>query len=159
MSDRPTDKFKKEVIERDHYSCQNCNRKGGSRGEARLDVHHIVPLNAGGSNQRSNLVTLCESCHSAVHNETEAPEPVKHHPAKDDGTVSVEGYEMDGYKLVQNIAQYSTAPSNRSVSRHLIVTALTDQYGLSYEEAELAIQNAYMKGKCYEPEKGRVASI
>ncbi|WP_204365619.1 HNH endonuclease [Natronococcus jeotgali] len=32
--------------------------------EQRLEVHHIVPLSAGGSNERSNLITLCKNCHT-----------------------------------------------------------------------------------------------
>ncbi|WP_083866574.1 HNH endonuclease [Natronococcus occultus] len=32
--------------------------------EQRLEVHHIVPLSVGGSNELSNLVTLCKECHT-----------------------------------------------------------------------------------------------
>jgi len=38
--------------------CYNC---GAS--ECKLDVHHIVPISAGGTNESWNLMTLCESCH------------------------------------------------------------------------------------------------
>jgi len=45
--------------------CYNC---GESQGK--LDVHHIVPLSAGGTNESWNLMTLCESCHRAVESYT-----------------------------------------------------------------------------------------
>jgi predicted transcriptional regulator len=41
--------------------CSNC----GSNEE--LQYHHIIPLNAGGKNIRSNIVCLCGSCHDLVH--------------------------------------------------------------------------------------------
>lgn len=31
------------------------------------EVHHIVPLNDGGTHARSNLVSLCRSCHMKAH--------------------------------------------------------------------------------------------
>lgn len=30
------------------------------------DVHHRVPLDAGGTNHRDNLVGLCHQCHAAI---------------------------------------------------------------------------------------------
>lgn len=31
------------------------------------EIHHIVPLVAGGSNDDSNLMSLCRSCHAKIH--------------------------------------------------------------------------------------------
>jgi len=39
-------------------ACANCGT-----GDAQLDLHHIIPLLAGGTNEAWNLVTLCSSCH------------------------------------------------------------------------------------------------
>jgi predicted HNH restriction endonuclease len=50
------------IRKRDNNQCQSCGN-----GERQLHVHHIVPLGAGGSNARSNLLTLCEECHGKVH--------------------------------------------------------------------------------------------
>lgn len=41
--------------------CYSCGASG-----CKLDVHHIVPLSAGGTNGDWNLMTLCESCHRTV---------------------------------------------------------------------------------------------
>lgn len=47
------------VYERDKYQCQSC---GKSDRETQLNVDHIIPLAKGGSNDISNLQTLCEQC-------------------------------------------------------------------------------------------------
>lgn len=42
-------------------SCCSCGES-----KSRLDVHHIVPLSAGGTNEPWNLITLCASCHRSA---------------------------------------------------------------------------------------------
>ena len=46
------------VLDRDKHQCQSC----GSRD--RLEIDHIKSLAAGGSNDISNLQTLCRSCNA-----------------------------------------------------------------------------------------------
>lgn len=70
---RPPRSDIKDVYSRDGYQCQNCHQKGGKKGPAKLNAHHIVPLKDGGSNNASNLKTLCKNCHDAIHTEKEAP--------------------------------------------------------------------------------------
>ena len=50
------------VLWRDNYTCQQCKKKNTS-----LNVHHIVYRSNGGSDDESNLVTLCEDCHHKLH--------------------------------------------------------------------------------------------
>jgi RecQ family ATP-dependent DNA helicase len=52
------------VLERDNWSCQDCGLHC-ERGEA--DVHHLIPRSSGGSDDPSNLITLCDGCHAARH--------------------------------------------------------------------------------------------
>jgi len=61
------DVLRKAVYRRDDYKCQGCNAQGGNHGDAELHAHHIVPLSMGGSNMKSNLITLCSDCHGRVH--------------------------------------------------------------------------------------------
>ncbi|WP_435186918.1 HNH endonuclease [Halobellus sp. EA9] len=65
------DERRRRVYERDDYECQRCGRLGGSRGgpedDAELHAHHIVPKNEGGTDDISNLETLCHSCHNQIH--------------------------------------------------------------------------------------------
>jgi len=64
---------RKHVYERDDYKCQNCGRVGGEAGESNLHAHHIVPKKKGGTHKMSNLVSVCEQCHNAIHNDRTAP--------------------------------------------------------------------------------------
>ena len=50
---------KKYVFERDNYHCQSC---GKSSTQTELNIDHIIPLARGGSNDISNLQTLCHNC-------------------------------------------------------------------------------------------------
>lgn len=52
------------VLTRDGYTCQQC--KGKSR-ERRLQVHHIIFRSQQGSDEQTNLLTLCKTCHDALH--------------------------------------------------------------------------------------------
>lgn len=58
---------RREVLERDDYTCRHCERHEDMRGVS-LEVHHIVPRSRGGTHQKANLVTLCAHCHKQVHN-------------------------------------------------------------------------------------------
>jgi hypothetical protein len=52
------------VLHRDNYICQS-GRK--CKHSAKLHVHHVVFRSHGGSDDPSNLTTLCESCHDDLH--------------------------------------------------------------------------------------------
>jgi len=56
---------KVKAKENDDNTCQMC---GAS--ECKLDSHHIIPIMAGGTNGFWNLITLCESCHTTVEQNT-----------------------------------------------------------------------------------------
>ena len=49
---------------RKRYRADQCKMCGTSNGD--LDLHHIVPLLAGGTNEPWNLMTLCRNCHTSV---------------------------------------------------------------------------------------------
>jgi len=49
------------ALKRDDYRCCNCHKR------KKLDIHHIVPVTAGGRNTLSNLVSLCRECHASIH--------------------------------------------------------------------------------------------
>ncbi len=50
---------RKYVFERDSYQCKGC---GKTQLETELNIDHIIPLATGGSNDISNLQTLCRTC-------------------------------------------------------------------------------------------------
>lgn len=51
------------VLTRDRHRCV----KDGCGSTRCLEVHHVVPREAGGSNRAENLVTLCARCHRFAH--------------------------------------------------------------------------------------------
>ena len=58
--------FKKEVMDRDSNMCQSCGTK------EKLSVHHIDNTNyrkGNANNDLDNLMVLCTSCHSFLHNQ------------------------------------------------------------------------------------------
>ena len=51
-------------LSRDNYTCQQC---GGKSKDVHLHVHHLVFRSQGGSDEESNLLTLCQTCHEGLH--------------------------------------------------------------------------------------------
>jgi ATP-dependent DNA helicase RecQ len=56
--------IREAVLRRDNYKCVEC---GTPCHSAEADVHHLLPRSAGGTDEPSNLVTLCDGCHAAHH--------------------------------------------------------------------------------------------
>ena len=52
------------VLTRDGYTCQQCM---GKSKDQRLEVHHIIFRSQQGSDEETNLVTLCKTCHDGLH--------------------------------------------------------------------------------------------
>lgn len=53
------------VLNRDNYTCKHCN---GKRKYSKLATHHIIFSSNGDSDDKSNLITLCHTCHTNLHN-------------------------------------------------------------------------------------------
>jgi 5-methylcytosine-specific restriction endonuclease McrA len=58
------DRLRLEILERDHWLCQNC----GSRQN--LQVHHQEIRSHCGSDSEENLITLCDRCHRHAHRQS-----------------------------------------------------------------------------------------
>jgi hypothetical protein len=58
--------MRRKVLHRDQKRCQ----VPGCLSHNNLDVHHILQLMHGGTNELSNLITLCEAHHLALHDGT-----------------------------------------------------------------------------------------
>ncbi|EFH89494.1 RNA-guided endonuclease IscB [Ktedonobacter racemifer] len=52
------------VLTRDDYTCQQCT---GASKDQQLEVHHLVFRSQNGSDEETNLVTLCKTCHDSLH--------------------------------------------------------------------------------------------
>jgi ATP-dependent DNA helicase RecQ len=55
--------IREAVLRRDDYKCRECGKPCRSAEV----VHHLLPRSAGGPDEPSNLVTLCDGCHTAHH--------------------------------------------------------------------------------------------
>ena len=55
---------KSYVLDRDNYTCQYCK---GKTKDSKLEVHHIIFRSNNGSNEASNLICLCKTCHDKLH--------------------------------------------------------------------------------------------
>ena len=55
---------KSYVLDRDNYICQYCK---GKTKDSKLEVHHIIFRRNGGSDEESNLICLCKTCHYKLH--------------------------------------------------------------------------------------------
>ena len=49
---------------KNHPVCELCERKNILTPAE--EVHHVIPLSKGGSNDEENLMALCKSCHSRI---------------------------------------------------------------------------------------------
>ena len=54
------------VRESNNWVCSKCNKNFVLQKHL-LHSHHIIPLSKGGINSRSNLTSLCVSCHKEEH--------------------------------------------------------------------------------------------
>ena len=55
-------KLRKQILRRDSYLCQECQKKGVVKAGNVVD--HIKPKAQGGSDDPANLQTLCTQCHN-----------------------------------------------------------------------------------------------
>lgn len=96
---------------RDTFKCQYCGV-----GNTRLEAHHIIPKSKQGKDSINNLITLCSSCHSKVH----------------DGTISLNVTGMSGIKDI--VAQRSMQGKNYMYSVLDNIAPVSLIYG--YETSE-----------------------
>ena len=55
-----SEKVRYQVFSRDAFRCKACGR--GADDGVKLTVDHVTPVDWGGTNDMSNLLTLCEEC-------------------------------------------------------------------------------------------------
>jgi len=48
-----------KILSRDRYTCQAC---GARAPDVELEVDHRIPVSKGGTDEESNLTTLCKEC-------------------------------------------------------------------------------------------------
>lgn len=61
--------LRRKILERDNNKCKEC---GVACESSEADVHHLMPRSLGGTDDPTNLITLCDGCHSAHHPQLQA---------------------------------------------------------------------------------------
>jgi len=64
-------KMRRQILERDGFKCVDCGRSPRSDESCILHVDHRVPASIGGSNDPSNLQTLCDWCNLGKFTDTD----------------------------------------------------------------------------------------
>jgi hypothetical protein len=64
-------KLRHECFKRDGYKCVEC---GATKDQKMLHADHIIPVSQGGTDELSNLQTLCADCNLAKYNRAWSPE-------------------------------------------------------------------------------------
>lgn len=59
--------IRKYILDRDSYCCGKC--KSSYSDDKMMQVHHIVPVSDGGTDEFTNLITVCRNCHKKIHND------------------------------------------------------------------------------------------
>lgn len=53
------------IYVRDGFSCAYCGRDLRQAPPAEINLDHLLPRSAGGTNEATNLITSCKSCNSS----------------------------------------------------------------------------------------------
>ena len=65
-------KIRHEIFLRDCFTCQQCGASPSKNQSVVIEVDHIMPVSKGGTNDKSNLQTLCDVCNSGKGNSVQA---------------------------------------------------------------------------------------
>jgi 5-methylcytosine-specific restriction endonuclease McrA len=61
-------KIRHEIFLRDCFTCQQCGASPRKNQSVAIEVDHIMPVSKGGTNDKTNLQTLCDVCNSGKGN-------------------------------------------------------------------------------------------
>lgn len=57
-----TSTLRKQILDRDKYTCQYCGLSSQEEPNLLLEIDHIIPISKGGITITDNLQTLCWRC-------------------------------------------------------------------------------------------------
>lgn len=65
-------KLRHEIFLRDNFTCKQCGASPRKKQSIIIEVDHIMPVSKGGTNDKSNLQTLCDVCNAGKGNSVQA---------------------------------------------------------------------------------------
>ncbi len=121
------DDIRLAVYNRDGHICQDCGHEGkpGS-GRDDIQLHHFIPVRAGGADTLANLTTLCHTCHKKAEREStrKYPKPSSPNPV----TLRVD--EILAERNI-NISQLAEMMDVNYRTAHLLATGRTRRLDLN----------------------------
>lgn len=156
---------------KDCTKCINC----GSTDN--IELHHIVPLIVGGTNNINNIVPVCEECHNKIHecNRQSKMSKLGMKKSAEKGNINTKlfGYKLEENKLVivQEEAKivklifklYIEGYGSRRISNYLNECNIKTQQNKNFSPTAVLdiISNEKYKGtsirnKCYRDENGKI---
>ena len=103
---------RKEVLSRDGHQCINC----GSTED--LEIHHIVPISKSGTNEISNLVSVCSDCHYHIHGKTPAEK------TETQATFKRDVRWTPSYQDITTFINSITHPAEKTIAMTIIKTGI-----------------------------------
>jgi hypothetical protein len=115
-------KKRQEILQRDNYACRVCGRNPITHPGLPLEVDHIVPFSEGGTDDVSNLQTLCLLCNR--------------------GKGSTEALNKALDSDLRNLLDHINPDINKTIAAtgYAVVVANSEEF------AELAQTNSYFDG-------------
>ena len=119
----PTVKLFKQIGNEQQWKCNKCE----SPFDSTVQIDHILPLQYGGDNDRSNLQILCVSCHAKKTQDETSPLTVNDETSS---TLDVKSPHTKQEDVLEAINMYNqairlpTSPKNHQDRREAIVQAL-----------------------------------
>jgi hypothetical protein len=139
-----------EVFKRDRFTCSYC---GKSPPDVLLEVDHIVPRAAGGSDELTNLTTSCQDCNrgksSQLLDEGEAPTVSK-------ATLQDMGERIEQAKAYMELLTTREGLTEEQVQR--VIDAWAARFGAEAEEREDGTFWVFPNGGQF-PERRSIRSI
>lgn len=68
-------KTRYRVMKRDNFTCRACGASRHDNATLKLEIDHVVPLAAGGTDKEENLQVLCVPCNAGKSNDSATHEP------------------------------------------------------------------------------------
>lgn len=136
------------VIHRDKHTCQNPNCKNKDKNPI-LEIHHLVFRDHGGSDAPSNLITLCNKCHTPANHkkgkflykwQTEKP---KLNSFRDATFMSMVRWRLVNTEGVHHTYGYIT--KNKRIENGIEKTHYNDAFVIADGSKQLRVEPTFFK--------------
>lgn len=119
-----------QIIERDHYLCAYC-------GGLAKTVDHVIPIDRGGTNDKSNLVAACNKCNSLKGTKTLKEWGRDYHKSFD---ISVLLKCQENVNVLSPVSSSSSSSSKLTTKTPLPPTGVGEEQFFSWQRETIGVQ-------------------